>query len=224
MIVSTVSLRTEETTTTIASSCVVYTMRGFRQKLHDLRFRSGKITGSRSAGSASTSEIQAAGAPELRLHLNDQIVSSEPLAVAPSSDKSIWIQSQVWNEAYDELRKDEPGLADAYERILSGQIASSAPATEVEGLPENIIKSTAGRQDQLKRLIEEGQARTERVATFKGKVNGVIEPFNHLRSVISMAVKNDPMASIAWVGVTAVIDVCAHCFISALCGRNFPEA
>lgn len=195
------------------------TMGGLRQKLRNLR------SGSSRTDSGTSSETPAAGTvgAQQPSQPNEQTSSPSTLNVTHSSRDTIRLQSEVWNEAYDDLRKDEPGLVDAYERILSGQLANNAPATEVEGCPENIFNSIAGRKEQLKRLIEEGQARTEKSATVKGKINDVIEPFNHLRSVISLAVKNDPVASIAWIGITTVLDVCAHDFSLALRWCRCPE-
>lgn len=189
-------------------------MGGFRQKLRDLRSGSSRTPSSNQADSSTSSETFAAGTvgAQQPSQPNEQTSPPSTLNVTTPSRDTIKLQSEVWNEAYDDLRKDEPGVVDAYERILSGQLANNAPATEVEGCPENVFKSTVGRRDQLKRLIEDGQARTEKSAAVKGKINDVIEPFNHLRSVISLAVKNDPVASIAWVGITAVLDVSAHEF------------
>ncbi|KAG6367074.1 hypothetical protein INS49_001256 [Diaporthe citri] len=186
-------------------------MGGFRQKLRNLRSGSSRTSSSNQADSRTPSETPAAGTvgAQQSLQSNEQTSSPSALDVTPSSRDTIRLQSEVWNDAYDDLRKDAPGVVDAYERILSGQLANNAPATEVEGCPENIFKSIVGRRDQLKRLIEEGQARNEKSAAVKGKINDVIEPFSHLRSVISLAVKNDPVASIAWVGITAVLDVLA---------------
>jgi len=92
-----------------------------------------------------------------------------PSAPTPSTDGGSPIQSEVWNEAYDALKEDEPGVVDAYERILSGQLKNNTPATEVKGYPENVLKSATVRQDQLKSMIEEGQARTKRAEMVKGK-------------------------------------------------------
>jgi WD40 repeat protein len=119
------------------------------------------------------------------------------------------LQSEIWNEAYDGLREDEQVIVEAYERILSGQIETgAASAIGVEGYHENAIE-TASRQDQLKKLLEDGQARTEKMSKIKGKIKGVVEPFDKLRAIISLAVNTEPAAATAWTGITAVLDVSA---------------
>ena len=184
-------------------------MRGLRQKLRNLRSHpSSAPPTSEQANSGTAAEAVAAASPD---------------AQNPSRD-TIRVQSVVWSEAYHDVKKDEPGIVDAYEKILSGQLVSGTLAIEVEGCPENIIKTTTERQIHLKKLIEDGQTRTECLATVKGKVNDVIEPFNRLRSIISLAVKNDPVASIAWVGITAVLDVCSAYPVTALACYFYTEA
>lgn len=135
--------------------------------------------------------------------------SAPPDEVLPPPEKVTRMQVEVFDQAYDEVKKDEPGIVDAYEKILSGQLSSGVAATDVEGDPDNIIEKTAAmRRDQMKKLVDEGLVRTEKVAAVKENINKVIEPFNHLRSVISWAVKSEPAASTAWVGITTLLDVC----------------
>lgn len=69
-------------------------------------------------------------------------------------------------------KKDEPGVVEAYEKILSGQLSSGVAATDVEGDPDNIIEKTAVmRKDQMKRLVDEGRVRAEKVAAIKENIN-----------------------------------------------------
>lgn len=181
---------------------------GLLQKLRDIRLGWSNSENFREAGSLKALDHNINASPRQSLHADEQSsVLSPTLTGTPSLGKSKRVLFEVWNEAYNDLKEDEPGIVDAYERILSSQLETNTPVTEIEGCPENLIKTTSERQYQLKRLIEEGQARRERAAVIKGKINNVVEPFNHLRSVISLAVKNEPVASIAWVGVTALLDV-----------------
>lgn len=132
-----------------------------------------------------------------------------PIDVPPPPEKVTRTQVEVFDQAYDEVKKDEPGVVEAYEKILSGQLSSDVAATDVEGDPDNIIGKTAAmRKDQMNRLVDEGRVRTEKVAAIKENINKVIEPFNHLRSVISWAVRSEPAASAAWVGITTLLDAC----------------
>ncbi|KAH7020382.1 hypothetical protein EDB80DRAFT_887869 [Ilyonectria destructans] len=131
-----------------------------------------------------------------------------PIDVPPPPEKVTRIQVEVFDQAYDEVKQDEPGVVEAYEKILSGQLSSDVAATDVEGDPDNVIGKTAAmRKDQMNRLVDEGRVRTEKVAAIKENINKVVKPFNHLRSVISWAVRSEPAASAAWVGITTLLDV-----------------
>ncbi|KAH6962498.1 hypothetical protein BKA56DRAFT_661859 [Ilyonectria sp. MPI-CAGE-AT-0026] len=133
---------------------------------------------------------------------------SPPDEVLPHPEKVTRMQVEVFDQAYNEVKEDETGIVEAYEKILSGQLSSGMAATDVEGDPDNIIgKTVAMRKDQMKRLVDEGRVRTDKVAAVKENINKLIEPFNHLRSVISWAVKSEPAASAAWVGITTLLDV-----------------
>ncbi|KAM0550289.1 hypothetical protein ACHAPJ_008959 [Fusarium lateritium] len=184
----------------------------FRRKLRDLRNRASKRPESANDDSAATSDTAVAVAPgehQLASTTDQQVSSSATEDTMLSNESTIRLQSQVWNEAYDGLKEDEPHIVDAYERILSGQITSGIPATEVGGYPENVLGTAASRREKLNKLIEDGQSRTERVSNLKEKINDIMQPFNQLRSVISLAVKTDPTASTAWAGITALLDILA---------------
>ncbi|KAJ3537572.1 hypothetical protein NM208_g6253 [Fusarium decemcellulare] len=119
------------------------------------------------------------------------------------------VQSQVWNDAYDSVKAEDPGVVDAYERILSGQLTSGVAAISVEGYPDNLLGTAEDRRDKMAKLIEAGQSKTERGTNIKEKINDAVQPFNQLRSTISSIVKADPTASTAWTGITAVLDILA---------------
>ncbi|KAH6964800.1 hypothetical protein EDB82DRAFT_466623 [Fusarium venenatum] len=119
------------------------------------------------------------------------------------------VQSQVWNDAYASLKAEELRTVEAYERILSGQLTSGVEATSVEGYPDNFLGTAEDRRTKMAKLIEDGKSRTERVAKAKENINDVVQPFNQLRSTISLVVKADPTASTAWVGIAAVLGIFA---------------
>ncbi|KAH7311384.1 hypothetical protein B0I35DRAFT_63761 [Stachybotrys elegans] len=193
-------------------------MRGFRQKLRNLRVGPNKTTSTpesdQNIGSlapATTAETGSFGNPQPQRSEPLQLESaSQNQAVSPLPEQTIRLQCRIWNNAYDELKSDEASIVDAYERILSGQLTSGVTATEVEGYPGNAMETASARQDRMRKLIEDGQIKTEKVATIKGKIKDVLEPFNQLRSVIALAVKSEPTASTAWGGITAILDVFAH--------------
>ncbi|KPM43943.1 Vegetative incompatibility protein HET-E-1 [Neonectria ditissima] len=119
------------------------------------------------------------------------------------------IRHQIWNEAYDELKLDEPSVIEAYEKILSAQLAERAnPGLLADG---NIIGQDAGaRQAQMKELVDIGLHKTEKASKTKEKINEGMQSIKNIHNLISTAVKAEPIAAVAWVGVTTFMEVIAN--------------
>jgi hypothetical protein len=189
-------------------------MKKILDKLHGSRSSSRRRTpiddkqGSKPTGAAAPVQIPSVNSSSTTPPASDPAVpiSNRTTTV---SDEVLKIQSETWNDAYDTLKADEPRLVEAYERILSGQLADNVPVTAVQGYPANAIATKTYRDAKLKGLVEQGLARTARRADVKGKINDVLEPFNQLRGVIALAMETNPTAAIAWTGITAAFDVCS---------------
>lgn len=77
---------------------------------------------------------------------------TSPAPAAPATQKSIdtvsaasqSLPERLWNEAYDELKRNEGELTEAYEKILSGELkggnSSSAASLEENAVEQNPIR------------------------------------------------------------------------------------
>ncbi|PNP60635.1 hypothetical protein FNYG_14638 [Fusarium nygamai] len=121
------------------------------------------------------------------------------------------IRRQIWNEAYDKVKDDEPDTVDAYEKILSAQLAAGDADPSSDRNPINIIAENAeARQAQMKTLVGQGLDKTEKEAMIKEKFNEGLQPVNNVKDFVSIAVKSEPTAAVAWLGITTLIDLVAN--------------
>lgn len=116
----------------------------------------------------------------------------------------------LWDRAYDNLRGDQPGSVEAYERVLSCEL-SGTPTASTSKNQQNMIeqKDKEARRSQMRQLIDKGLAKTELEAKVKqgaGHVVDVVLASNHM---ISTALKGCPEAALAWTGVTFALQVSA---------------
>ncbi|KAJ0365987.1 hypothetical protein COL26b_011824 [Colletotrichum chrysophilum] len=118
------------------------------------------------------------------------------------------LRRQIWNDAYDEAKKDEPKIFEQYEQILSVQLRKTSTRTSDAANETDAIKQdTLGRQLQMIKLVELGLEKTEKRAMVKGKIMEGMQPVLNIKEFIATAVKSEPTAAIAWVGVTTCMDV-----------------
>jgi hypothetical protein len=118
------------------------------------------------------------------------------------------IRRQIWNEAYDKVKGDEPDTVDAYEKILSAQLAAGdADPSADRNLINSIAKNAEARQAQMKTLVGQGLDKTEKEARIKEKFNKALQPVNNVKDFVSIAVKSEPTAAVAWLGITTLMDV-----------------
>jgi len=116
------------------------------------------------------------------------------------------IRTRIWNSAYDKIKEDEPSLAEAYEKILSAQLGDDDPAQLDEGATNGIKQDAGARQAQMKQLVDTGLEKTERASNMKAKINEGMQPIKNVKDFVALAVKAEPSAALAWVGVTACME------------------
>ena len=131
-------------------------------------------------------------------------VSPAVLVVTAPKDP---IRTRIWNSAYDKVKEDEPRLVEAYEKILSAQLGDDNP-TPRDGASTNVINQDAGaRQDQMKQLVDKGVEKTERETKVKEKIKEEMQPIKNIKDFVALAVKSEPTAAVAWVGITTFMEV-----------------
>ncbi|KAF5497212.1 Vegetative incompatibility protein HET-E-1 [Colletotrichum siamense] len=128
--------------------------------------------------------------------------------IAPVSISLQDVRKQIWNDAYDEAKKDEPKIFEQYEQILSVHLRETSNRTSDAENGTNAIKQdTLGRQLQMTKLVEMGLEKTEKSAMAKGKIKEGMQPVLNIKEFVATAVKSEPTAAIAWVGVMTCMDI-----------------
>ncbi|KAL6816923.1 WD40-repeat-containing domain protein [Trichoderma camerunense] len=181
---------------------------GFRSRFKSIFSRSDN------ASTSPSSRIQAAGIKQLdslheqtsssnlptRSNLNTGLVlhtaSSVPTSTyhAPAS-----LAEYLWDRAYDDLKKQDAALIQAYEKILSNKL------DEATGSEQNIIAQHDAhtRRKQMRQLIYDGLNKTEKEA----KVKEVIGIVLSTKDIITNAVQAVPQAALAWTGVCVALEM-----------------
>lgn len=136
------------------------------------------------------------------------------MAIEPShkvsSQATPLIISELWNQAYDDLKAKEENLARDYEATLSTNLVTVGSSEVLSGLKMERKKQM---ETLLKRKIEEVNQDSWKLR-FGGEeipVKDLVEPvvgvIDWANEYISDAVSVNPYASIAWAGVGLLLPV-----------------
>ncbi|KAM9874789.1 nwd1 protein [Verticillium dahliae] len=133
--------------------------------------------------------------------------SPRPSALSETSVTSL--QERLWNQAYDGLKTDEPGIVEAYEKVLSAELRDGESTGNTAA--ENQIEAVSrGRSHQMERLVQAGLQRTEKDAAVKQKIHDGIQVASPVKALIGKAVQAAPEAAIAWVGVCFALEILSN--------------
>ena len=115
---------------------------------------------------------------------------------------------ELWELAYDRIRSEDgdPKLTKAYEAVLSRIGDKPAPTLpeKITDVPE--VEDTA-RQETLKKAVEDGLKRTQRLQEAKQFTGDVLTAVLSAKQLIGNALSLFPQAAAAWTGVTLVFEV-----------------
>ena len=112
--------------------------------------------------------------------------------------------SQLWDQAYDDLKCDECKLVELYETIISRELDSS------KGAEGNIIEQTdrMKRRSQMDHLFETGLDKTAeltKVGKVEKNIGDAINIVLSVKDAIGGALQAVPIAAVAWVGVCVAL-------------------
>ncbi|KAF4884464.1 Vegetative incompatibility protein HET-E-1 [Colletotrichum fructicola] len=143
--------------------------------------------------------------------------SSSPLQTPISTANNL--KERLWNQAYDNLKRSESKLVEAYENLLSAELPgdSHTPAASAEN---HIKPDPQERWHQMELLVQVGLQKTKKEAEFKQKASDVIQVISPLKEVIGKAVQAAPEAAIAWVGVSFALEILANPVFESVTQRN----
>jgi hypothetical protein len=120
--------------------------------------------------------------------------------------------SELWNQAYDDLKRDEEKLVSDYQSVLSSDLAMTmiTPTLMIMGSKEERQQQMAA---LLARKVEEAKKKTWKLK-FGGKeipvkevVESVVGIISWADDYISGALSTNPYASVAWGGVSLLLPV-----------------
>lgn len=130
------------------------------------------------------------------------------------------VQSRLWREAYDEVKKTNPKLVDAYESILSAnwrdvqQPDSDPSGPPLEPVGDDLSDNPEVRRRQMHELIQDGLNRTERQASVMEHLSEATEFLRSVGDIVQAAVSGSSEAALAWVPVSMGLEVCRFPFVS----------
>ncbi|KPA36057.1 nwd1 protein [Fusarium langsethiae] len=131
------------------------------------------------------------------------------------------LQERLWNQAYDELKANEPKLVEAYEKILSVKLHGNDPSSVACESTENEIEgSCETRRHQMQRLVRDGLDWTQKQASVKRGIDEVLEVVQPVRGIVDKAIQAAPEAAIAWVGVCLGLEILSNPVTEARYNRD----
>ncbi|KAH6989033.1 WD40-repeat-containing domain protein [Ilyonectria sp. MPI-CAGE-AT-0026] len=135
-----------------------------------------------------------------------QLASDSASPQPPISTESL--QERLWNEAYDQLKSNEPDVVETYEKILSSQLhaGDSTPASQ----KNDIGQTREERSHQMQELVRLGLEKTAKGASVKQGIEGGLQTATIMKGIVDKAVQASPEASVAWVGVCLALDILSN--------------
>jgi len=128
---------------------------------------------------------------------------NSPALEATSAQKETAITTppeQLWDQAYDGLKHDEPKLFELYETILSRYLDSS------EGVKGNVIEQNrTKRRSQMDRLLNTGLDKTARLVHAEKKIGDAINIVLSVKEAVGSALQAVPIAAVAWTAVCVAL-------------------
>jgi NWD NACHT NTPase-like protein len=138
------------------------------------------------------------------------LLSQTTVSTTGSAAPTGSLPEQLWNKAYDELKKDHGELLLRYETILSQELngvdwntvsKSQLVGTMIE--EENPVE----RMSQMTRLIQAGLKKTETEAEMKERAGEAIQVVLSAKKMIDSIIEKVPPAALAWTGVCLGLQV-----------------
>ncbi len=117
------------------------------------------------------------------------------------------LSQKLWNDAYDELEKDEGKLVGTYVKILAGVLKDEKAADISVQLEDR-----AERQAYMLKLMKEGQVKVAMASKIMEGVGDVAQFILSVKGIVDAAVQTNPQAALPWAGVCVGLQVSAHSF------------
>jgi hypothetical protein len=129
--------------------------------------------------------------------------------LTPSITAHTRLRSQLWTDAYDSLKKEEPRLVDAYERILSLHLSEHTGVTANIGSQDNDMEKMEPeeRQQILKEIIKTTLKISESGASTEKCLHNSKDNLEFVKQMISSITEAAEEVAFAWMGVCLALKV-----------------
>ena len=130
--------------------------------------------------------------------------SDAPAATKTVTPPTTTQPDQLWDQAYDDLKRDNPKLFNFYETILSLELADGS--AKVEG---NVIEQSdwTKRAPQMDQLLKTGLDKTEKLANVEKNIGVAINIVLSIKDAVGSALQPVPVAALAWTGLCVALNV-----------------
>jgi len=125
---------------------------------------------------------------------------------SPKTDDTSSLASQLWTQAYDEVKSDNEKLVDEYETIILRTAFQDESTLQDEGARDCQI-GVAQKRTRMVQAVEAGLKKTEEEAALKQQVQEGIRIVTSVKEFVGKALKNAPEAAAAWGGVCLLLQV-----------------
>jgi hypothetical protein len=123
--------------------------------------------------------------------------SADIETTADADGTTIRLPVRLWDRAYSDLKQEERGLVDAYEKILSRQLQDGPGSAVPESQPNTIAQNNSDmRRSQMTQLIQAGLSKTAREATANEGLDMAMDVVLSARDIISSAIQAVPQSSL----------------------------
>ncbi|KAJ5116331.1 WD40 repeat-like protein [Penicillium angulare] len=117
---------------------------------------------------------------------------------------------QLWDEAYESLKHDQPALLEGYEKILAREL-------EVEIIEQN---DSHTRRSQMRKIVQRGLDKTEKETRIKQNLGQAMRIPLAVNDIMQLALKQCPEAALAWSAISLSLQIFSNPMNEAEANRN----
>ncbi|KAL2888317.1 Vegetative incompatibility protein HET-E-1 [Ceratocystis lukuohia] len=154
-----------------------------------------------------------------------QTASGPPSSVVHEPEPALLplprLQGEIWNQAYDASRKEEPELVEAFENIVFAKLRPKETSTEAASRFEgNMAAERMVTSRQLQQLVQDGINRTKKEASIKQRIDDGMQAVHAIRGIMDRVIRAAPEAAVVWATVCLGIEVLSNPVTEALENRK----
>ncbi|KAH7186864.1 hypothetical protein DER44DRAFT_184096 [Fusarium oxysporum] len=140
------------------------------------------------------------------------LTSTEP-ETSPLSN----LQEQIWNQAYDELKRNEPKIVEAFEKIVFAELCGHETSPEfAERTGKEVMSDQTSRSHKMRQLIQDGLGRTKKEGSIKQGIDEGLQAVHTVRGTMDRAVHAAPEAAVAWAAAYLGLEILLNPVTKAL--------